>query len=68
MDEMRKKENQIINSKYKIRTLETKKKLSLKKSDEELRKKWEIELKSMKDFKLAKLRESWTPAIKFLLL
>ena len=68
MDEMRKKENQIINSKYRISTLEAKKKLSLKKSDEEVKKKWELEMKSMKDFKLVKLKESWTPAIKYKLI
>ena len=65
MDNMREKENQIINSKYKIRTLENKRKLCLKKSAEDIKKKWELDMKNMKDFKLAKLKESWTPAINY---
>ena len=65
MEEMKEKENKTINNKNKIRALESNRKIELKKNNEEIRKKWELEYNNMKEFKLAKLKESWSPAIKY---
>lgn len=65
MEEMRKNEIKLLDFRNSIGSIENGRKLCLKKNDEEIKKKWEREHLKMENFKLFRLKESWTPAIKY---
>ena len=65
LDEMKMNEKKLIDFKDSISSLENKRKLFLIKNDEEIKKKWELGNLKMKKIKLEKLREFWSPAIKY---
>ena len=68
MEEMKKNENKLLNFKKTINTLENSRKLFLKENNENIKKKWKKELTKMENFKMIRIKESWTPVIKYKLL
>ena len=65
MEEMRKKENNLLDFRNSIESIENTRKINLKKNNEEIKRKWEREHLKMENFKLIRLKESWTPVIKY---
>ena len=68
MEEMQKNENKLLNLKYTISTIENSRKVFLKINNEKIKKIWEKEHSKMEHFKSLRLKESWTPVIKYKLL
>ena len=67
-DEMKKNEHKLLDLKKSINIIENDRKLFLRKNNEEIKKRYEREFSNMEKFKLQRLKESWSPVVKYQLL